>query len=422
MYRHNYADGGRSFAKQCAVVAALLALTALAACEGILDVEFPGRIPAEQLDNPTLAPVLATSVMGDLECAYNNYSMASAVHSDEYEGTSTDNLAIALANRGITVDQNAYAAGGCESGAFFSVGLHLPMQTARFQSEDIFNRLNGWTDVQVASRTKLMAMVRAYGAFAYTFFGETYCSIAFDRGPEVQPVDALRLAEQRFAESISLAQAAGDTDILNLARVGSARVKMDLKKWGEIATVASQIPLGYKASADRGAENDRRFNAFFVFANRNGLAVIADAYRNLNDPRVKVGDGGRDTPLPGVRLIITTKYTGLNSPIRLATYEEARLILAESQAEQGQVAQAEQTINAYRGAYGLPPLTFANQADAITKIIDERRRELSFEGGHRLNDLLRRGLRWKLGANPYHGRPYGNTTCWPLPNQERAGL
>ena len=50
-----------------------------------------GRIPAEQIDSPTLAAVLARSVVGDLECAYNNYFTASAVHSDEFE-TSNSNV------------------------------------------------------------------------------------------------------------------------------------------------------------------------------------------------------------------------------------------------------------------------------------------------------------------------------------------
>jgi hypothetical protein len=147
----------------------------------------------------------------------------------------------------------------------------------------------------------------------------------------------------------------------------------------------------------------------------------------MSDPRVLVRDAQKAAFNPFTDLWIQTKYTALASPIRLASYEEAQLILAESQAQQGQVSQAEGTINAYRAAISLPPLTFASQTDAITQIVEERRRELSFEGGHRLNDLLRYHLPWK-GANgstqnfnPFTARPYGNTTCWPLPTKEVAG-
>ena len=105
----------------------------------------------------------------------------------------------------------------------------------------------------------------------------------------------------------------------------------------------------------------------------------------------------------------------------------APMVSAEAQAQQGQVSTAEATIKAYRAGYSLPPLTFADQTDAVNQIIEERRRELSFEGGQRINDLLRYHLPWKgangspVNANPYDGNPYGQTTCWPLPTKERNG-
>src|SRR6266480_6907806 len=51
----------------------------------VLKVEFPGQIPTDQINDPTLAPVLVRSVIGDFECAYSNYMSGSSVHSDEYE-------------------------------------------------------------------------------------------------------------------------------------------------------------------------------------------------------------------------------------------------------------------------------------------------------------------------------------------------
>jgi hypothetical protein len=38
-----------------------------------------------------------------------------------------------------------------------------------------------------------------------------------------------------------------------------------------------------------------------------------------------------------------------------------------------------------------------------------------------LNDLLRYDIPWKVGSNPYTGRPYGQTTCWPHPTKEING-
>ena len=61
------------------------------------------------------------------------------------------------------------------------------------------------------------------------------------------------------------------------------------------------------------------------------------------------------------------------------------------------------------------------QAEAVAHVIEERRKELSFEGGHRLNDLLRKNIPWKVGANPFTNRAYGPTTCWPHPTKEING-
>ncbi len=69
----------------------------------------------------------------------------------------------------------------------------------------------------------------------------------------------------------------------------------------------------------------------------------------------------------------------------------------------------------------------------IAHVIDERLRELAFEAGHRLNDMLRfRGTQFEI---PFLGDPgsfhpngldqngdaYGTTTCLPLPVVETGG-
>jgi hypothetical protein len=108
--------------------------------------------------------------------------------------------------------------------------------------------------------------------------------------------------------------------------------------------------------------------------------------------------------------------------MRLASGIEANLIQAEALIQQNQVAQGMALINARRAAVSLPPLVALTQADAISAVIDERRKELSFEGGHRLNDLLRYKITWKTGSNPFTNRNYGTTTCWPHPTRETLGV
>ncbi len=432
-------DARRSVGALVALASAL----ALGACSNLLEVQYQGRIPSDQINDPTLALVLARSVIGDFECGYSNYMSGSSVHSDEYE---TSNSNVPLANWGertITADENDYVTGTCEG----NFGMQVTLHTARFQAEDMYNRLTGWTDAQVKGtcsgttqtcRQSLLATVRAYGGYVYVLMGEGFCNVAFDGGAKQPPAASLAIAETQLAEAITLAGTVGNADIQNLARVGLARTKMDLKKWAEAATIAAQVPAGYSKNADRGQESSRRWNKLWRLAEQQGAYTVACAYRPthaagpldapcgatpaLDDLRVPVIDAGKGAFNSEVRLWVNRKYAALTSPMRLASYKEAQLILAEAQAQQGQVSDAETTINAYRATYSLPPLAFASQADAITKIIEERRRELSFEGGHRLNDLLRYNIAWKVGQNPFTNRTYGATTCWPYPTRESNGV
>ena len=207
----------------------IVAAVALAGCHNILDVQYPGQIPTSQINDPSLAAVLVRSVIGDFECAYSNYMSGSSVHSDEYE---TANSNVPLANWGertITADENDYAIGTCEG----NFGMNLTLHTARFQAEDVSTKLAGWTDQQVPGRVSLQAQAKIYAAYAYLLMGEGFCQVAFDGGAAQPPTAALTLAETRFTEGLAFAQQAGNTDMLDLGRVGMARAKLDLKKWSE---------------------------------------------------------------------------------------------------------------------------------------------------------------------------------------------
>jgi hypothetical protein len=399
-------------------LATLVASLGLAACKDILEVKFPGQIPTEQIGDPALAAVLTRSAISDFECAYSNYAGGSAVHSDEYE---TANSNIPLANwgeRSITADENDYAIGTCEG----NFGMNLTLHTARFQAEDTFKKLNGWTDAQVTGRTSLMAQVKIYAAYAYLLMGEGFCQVAFDGAAAGPPTAALTLAETRFTEGLALAQTAGNTDMLNLGRVGLARAKLDLKKYAEAATTAALVTATYTKDANRGQESTRRHNKLWRLAEQTGAYTVAPAYRTMNDPRVVVVDAGRGAFNAEVRLWINKKYTSLVSPIRLASGAEANLIRAEALIQQDQVSAGMALLNARRTALTLPGLVATTKDAAIQHVLAERQKELAFEGGHRLNDLLRYNINWKTGSNPFTNRPYGTTKCWPNPTREVNGV
>jgi starch-binding outer membrane protein, SusD/RagB family len=238
------------------------------------------------------------------------------------------------------------------------------------------------------------------------------------------PNAALVRAETRFAEGLTLAAKVNNTDMLNLGRVGMARVKLDLKKYAEAAQFAALVTAGYAKNVDRGQESARRWNKLWRLAEQTGAYTVAPAYRVMNDPRVPVVDAGRGAFNSEVRLWVTRKYTGLTSPIRLASSQEANLVRAEALIQQDQVAAGMTLLNARRAepAVNLPALVATTKEEGMAAVLEERRRELSFEGGHRLNDLLRYNIPWKVGANQFTNRAYGPTRCWPHPAIETNGV
>ena len=108
------------------------------------------------------------------------------------------------------------------------------------------------------------------------------------------------------------------------------------------------------------------------------------------------------------------KYASASTPIPIASWDEAQLIIAEAEGGQSAVDQ----INKLRLNVGLPLFSSTDPAVIQAQIIEERRRELYLEG-HRLNDRLRFRLPWETGRSPNKNQRYGTLTCLPLPDVER---
>jgi hypothetical protein len=425
----------------------LIAFTMLSsACDSsdLLEVDVPGRVPEEALNNPALAGTLVNGVMSDLECAWDSWVALAAIHSDQFIHSSGNAANRSWGQRRITADDNTVGRSNCG----VSFGLYTPLQTARYQADDIFNRLASFPDAAVANKVSLQATVRAYGGYALIALGEGFCEMAIHPDSAlVTPDETLQRAEVKFTEAISLATTANNTDILNMALVGRARARLDLENFAGAIADAGRVPAGYIKLATRDATDPRRSNKYWLNVNGPNIKhhTVSPAMRNLTwkgvaDSRVRVVAGtGRDS----VGFDFLTRWffhnKGLTqaSPHRLASYTEAQLIIAEASARSGDLTTARTIINQLHTAAGLPSVEVADaptQADLIRLVIEERNRELFAEGGHRLNDHLRfRGTPFNVpfkgeAGSVTHptgvdhiGQQYGTTTCFPLPAVERAG-
>jgi hypothetical protein len=230
----------------------------------------------------------------------------------------------------------------------------------------------------------------------------------------------LAIAEQRFTTALTLAEAANQAELAAFARVGRARVRLNLGRRGEAAADARLVPQGFVRYATFSSDAARRQNQVYVWNNGLWWASVDPRFRNLEvdgrpDPRVPVSDGGR-LGIDGVTpLWVQTRYLSESSPIPIATWEEAQLIIAE--AEGG--ASAVSRINALRAALGLPGFAATDSAAILQQVREERRREL-FLQGHRLNDMLRFNMPFDTGTNGrnHKGQLFGDMTCLPLPRVE----
>lgn len=412
---------------------ALFAATGLSAllslgCSDILDVELPGRIPSELLGDPTTAPTLAASVVADFECAFSNYVTSTSVLSDQFLGASGNLNAKNWGTKKIYEEDTANEQGSCS----VSLGAYTPLQTARFQADDILARLQAWTDEQAkVSLAPLRARVAVFGAYAYALLGEGYCAMRFDKELSIKtPAEVLTIAESKFDQALTAANAmaagGAKTELLNLAYVGRARVRLDRKNFTGAAADAALVSTGFEFMVTRSVDAQTRYNDAFLAMTEQRHSSVDPQYRNLTvggvpDPRVKVAAGPAVGMAPkafdGVTdlYVITNKNFSRADPMRLASYVEAQLIRAEALGGQAAV----DIINARRTQLQLPLYTGGTDAASVQALVrDERNRELFMEGGHRFNDLLRFNIAWKVG-NDQNGVPYGTTTCLPLPISER---
>ena len=413
------------FANQGRLRAAMVAMVLIAtsACNSLLAVDNPGRVPDTALDDPALAPVLENAAIGTFECAVITYAATAGMLSGEYWSSNgfVDNHPWEW--RGIV--QIKGAPGSCAYGRNSTfMGFYTPLQQARFQLEDTYNRVEKFTDAQVPTRAKILTEMRAYAGYAILLLGEGMCSMTIDRGPLMTRAQTFALAKDRFSDAISKAQALGDQSLLNMALVGRARAELDLgdaTNLAAAATDASSVPANFVRNAEYSTSAQSRENRIYDLTINGGFLSVAPAYQNLTvnnapDPRVPVLNTGKIAAQDNVTpLWLQQKFTSATANFPIATWEEAQLIYAEAVGGQAGL----DAINRVRAKSNIGPLVMADPNDPAafeTAVLEERRRQL-FSQGQRYGDMLRKGLPFQTGVNR-KGQVYSDLTCVPLPDVE----
>jgi hypothetical protein len=218
-----------------------------------------------------------------------------------------------------------------------------------------------------------------------------------------------------------------------MAFVGRARARLNQGNTAGARDDALLVPSGFVRNATYSAEPARRRNVVNSQMYVGLFSSVDPSFRGLMfggvaDSRVVVQDAGRNGQDGATRVWRATKYPAINTPIPIASYDEAQLIIAEVDAAAGTpegTASAVGIINALHTRANLPQYAGGTAAEVQAQVREERRRELFLEG-HRLNDIIRFNVTLSPAAGTtypgkggVYGSHVGSQACFPLPDIEK---
>jgi len=426
---------------RAAAVASLVA--GLAGCGQLLDQAAPSRVLEETLQGPASAKLIVDGARAAFGCVLQAYVTGMGLISDELEDTQLAAAGWDWDRRSMLPAGGNYATAGCDGGQQF--GIYTPLQTARYTADLAMTNLARFSDAEVPDRVSLLATAALYSGYSYVLLGEGFCSATVDGGPELTPAQVFALAEGKFTEAITSASAANNASVLNAARVGRARARLNLAKLPgqavvnakltEARTDAASVPAGFVYNVPYNSASTYSRNMFEVRNRESRLYGVAPRYwamtfNGVADTRVKVTKGSRGQDNLTDNVYYADKYSAQSSPIVLAKYQEARLIMAEADYHLVGATAAVPYINALHQAVGLPDFNSTDATAILNQLIEERSRELFLEG-QRSYDILRFNLPLDpapgtgfMTPNPgggtrNKGGDYGDVRCLPLPDVER---
>lgn len=415
------------------------ALLAVAACDPnrALDVKDVDVVSPGQLNDKSALPTLRNGVLSTFQLAFSGGAdLSNGGHEGQVtmSGLLGDEFlnAESFPDR-ISVDQRDIIPSNLSLVALF-LDLSRARATADFASSR-YNRLDAGAEGQ--------SEVLSLAGFAYTLFGENYCSgVPFSTldannnivyGDPQTREQVLQTAVAKFDSAITIATAKGDADLLNLARVGKGRALLDLGQFANAAAAVTAVPTSFEYLVRSSANSLRQNNGIWNYTANTFAFSVPDReggnglnYLSAADPRLEVvatGQRGFDRATP---FNLQLKYPDLQSDVVLASGIEARLIQAESQLRAGTPGPAIATLNALRASDGLAPLTDPGSDIARTTLLFRERAFWMWGTAHRLGDMRRlvrqysRAQSTVFPSGEYHkGGEYGSDVNFPVSSDER---
>jgi hypothetical protein len=446
---------------------AILAVAGSCGINDVLQVENPTQIPVQDLNDVKLMQVQLNGVVDAFQNAYtepivewSNFLTDEVLTGLNWEDYARVNQRIASYLEGPT------------NQIFSELSRSLRM------AHNLAERIRGWdiADTTAKDFRPALATSLVFAGYSATVLAENMCQAVISLDPD-HPDSTVLSQTQTFAaalpylsEALTVALAAGRTDLANLARTGLARAYMGMGDWPNAATYAGQVTTTFKWWLDYTSTSGGRdplsgisrggnfthgihpnfmgihpsFNGTgFTFRNDNIIAPQTDP-RIQHDPTDRTGHNGL-TPLyklreglryshysgrtfapasaacptcTGTLVTDTTNFVYIarwDTDILLADYVEAQHQYYEALAMQS-IAANEAVINTFvnarRAVGNQAAVTLSGQA-LLTELHNQRARDL-FMGGFRLPDL-RRWTIFSPGNGPFAAGSYFPTGAHPNP-------
>lgn len=424
---------GRSWTTVAAVIGCVAGVSACNTLDELLEAELPGQVVDSALNDPALAETLVAGAQADFECGLQGHLLAiEAGWANAFQYVIFQVEMIRVANRQARTVENG--TGECTSNRdpFWFI-----MHRGRFQSADAARRILAAPQGSVEDRDFLVGKALAYEGYATQLLSEAWCEMVFDGEGEDGVVTrdaAMQRAEDRFTSAIQHAQtalsgsrAAEAQDILDLALVGRARVRLNRGDMAGALSDAQQVTPGFIYYATYDNSPSRRNNmvtrledGFNVHPRDRSLTV-----GGMPDPRVPVETIGQHSSSGVGEWWVQRKYADDGSDIPFASWREAQLMIAEIQGGQTAV----DIINDLRATVadlpwvasdhpGLPEFVSNDAGEIMDTVMEERRRELYLQGVKFGDDLRSNNTdTWDTGTSPVNA-PIGTDICIPLPEVE----
>lgn len=411
-------------------------------CDQILDVDNPDEILATDLTDPQLIEQLATSAVGEFQNYYDDPIIwrGGMITDEQITGINWENTA--------RISQRILEDSGTGQGGMFgNISRIIVMaDTATALLTDFVD--NPGSDPRIATTL-------AFGGYGYVFMAETLCEATVKVSAEIFSSDeVMEMAVPRFEQAITVAQAAGDSDLENLARTGLARAHLWLGNSEAVKSAAAPVPEDFVYWAYYSTNSGRENNTLFArISGANHALGVHPRFvqgewleqglvETQIDPRIqhlpdwRTGHNALSplyTPFAGRRFSVyngeaqafggePAEYTQ-DMDIAIADGIEARHHFAEAD---GPTAATLAFVNERRAYGNMDPLVDPTPDEIMEELREQRARD-TYMSGIRLGDLRRWAKQGVGNFFPTGRHPteewglYGDAECYPIPDSEFEG-